>query len=90
MSGLLIASNNAGEASHGARFSVHRDEGVWRLDTVSKSGAVLRHARRIRIVLRSSGQALTPCGFNNLETDAVSFEQFLFLARRLHLSAIGE
>jgi hypothetical protein len=74
----------------GARFLAHRDGGVGRLDTVSKSVEVVRHARRIRIVLQSSRRAFIAHGFTSLQMDASCFEQFLFVARHLHLSAIGK
>jgi hypothetical protein len=66
------------------------DEGVRRLDSVSKSVGVLRQARRIHHVLRPPRQAFTPHGFTNLEIDATCFEQPLFMAQHLHLPAIGK
>src|SRR5580704_6525780 len=44
-----------------------RYEGVRRLDSVSKSAAVLRYARRVHHALRLSRHAFSSCGFTNLE-----------------------
>jgi|HubBroStandDraft_5_1064220.scaffolds.fasta_scaffold47760_2 hypothetical protein len=66
------------------------DEAVRRLDSVSKSVGVLRQARRIHPMLRSSRQALTHHEFTDLEIEASRFERPPVMAQHLHLPAIGK
>src|SRR5271156_5415778 len=85
MPGLRIASNNAR-----AKPASVLDAGVRRLDTVSKSAAVLRHAWRIHPALRLYRHAVTPHGFNNLHLKASYLEPLILVARHLHLPVVGK